>query len=46
MYWAYRELGATGAEIARYFGVTRPSVSVAIERGKQHALNAGRDLII
>lgn len=46
MYWAYCELGATGAEIARYFGITRPSVCVAIERGKQHALHAGRNLII
>lgn len=37
MFWAYSELGISGVEIARYFGITRPSVSVSIEKGRRYA---------
>ena len=32
-YWAVRELGVIGTEVARRLGVTQPAVSQAIKRG-------------
>jgi hypothetical protein len=32
-YWAVRELGVTGTEVARNLGVTQPAVSQAVRRG-------------
>jgi putative transposase len=32
-YWAVRELGLTGMEVARRLGVTQPAVSQALKRG-------------
>lgn len=33
-YFASRELGITGVELAEYFGITRSSISSAIQRGR------------
>jgi len=32
-YWAVRELGMSGREVARRLGVTQPPVSQAVKRG-------------
>ena len=32
-YWAVRELGMSGTEVARRLGVTQPAVSQAVKRG-------------
>lgn len=34
-YWAVRELGVEGMEVARRLGVTEPAVSQALARGAQ-----------
>jgi hypothetical protein len=36
-YLGYCRLGLTGKELARYFAMSRPSVSQAIQRGEQFA---------
>jgi predicted DNA-binding protein YlxM (UPF0122 family) len=33
----YYQLGINGKELARYFGISRPSVSQAIKRGEKFA---------
>ncbi|MFH1260200.1 MAG: transposase [Elusimicrobiota bacterium] len=35
IYWGNRELGLNGSELAKYFGITRPSISEAIIRGEK-----------
>ena len=32
-YWAVREVGMSGTEVARRLGVTQPAVSLAVKRG-------------
>ena len=36
-YFSRKELGVTGAELAKYFGITEPSISAAIKRGQRIA---------
>ena len=36
-YLSYYQLGINGKELARYFGMSRPSVSQAIKRGEKFA---------
>jgi predicted DNA-binding protein YlxM (UPF0122 family) len=36
-YLGYYQLGVNGKELARYFGISRPSVSQAIKRGEKFA---------
>jgi hypothetical protein len=36
-YLGYYQLGINGKELARYFGISRPSVSQAIKRGEKFA---------
>ena len=36
-YFANRELGISGVELSEYFGITRSSISVSIQRGKKLA---------
>jgi len=37
MYWGYTELGIQGLELARYFSITKASVSEAVRRGQKIA---------
>ncbi|OGS20154.1 MAG: hypothetical protein A2252_10920 [Elusimicrobia bacterium RIFOXYA2_FULL_39_19] len=32
-YWGNKELGITGVELAKYFGITKSSISTAVKRG-------------
>jgi REP element-mobilizing transposase RayT len=34
-YWGSKELGISGVELAKYFGITRSSISSAINRGRR-----------
>ncbi|MDL1969230.1 MAG: hypothetical protein LWW97_12015, partial [Deltaproteobacteria bacterium] len=36
-YLGYYQLGINGKELARHFGISRPSVSKAIKRGEKFA---------
>jgi len=36
-YLGYYQLGINGKELARYFGISRPSVSKAVKRGEKFA---------
>lgn len=36
-YWGNKELGISGVELARYFGITQSSISEAITRGRNIA---------
>ena len=36
-YFGYYQLGINGKQLARYFGISRPSVSQAIQRGEKYA---------
>ena len=36
-YWGNKELGISGSELARYFGITKQSISEAIQRGEKWA---------
>jgi biotin operon repressor len=44
-YWCHNELGISGIEIAKYFGISRPSVSTAIKRGEKIARESSVKLI-
>ncbi|HAM38363.1 MAG TPA: transposase [Elusimicrobia bacterium] len=34
IYWGNKELGITGVELGKYFGITKPSISASIKRGE------------
>jgi chromosomal replication initiation ATPase DnaA len=38
-YWAVKELGMAGTEIAKILGLTQPAVSKAVQRGEKLALD-------
>lgn len=44
-YFAYKELKVTGVELSTYFGITRSSISSAINRGKKIAETNGYRII-
>jgi hypothetical protein len=45
-YLGYYRLGITGAELARFFGISRPSVSEAVKRGERFAKDNNIDKIV
>jgi len=44
-FWASRELGISGKEIADYFGVTSPAISYSIKQGEGYARQHGVNLL-
>jgi len=45
-YWAVRELGLTGTELAKRLGVTQPAVSYAVIRGERFAKERNYSLVL
>jgi putative transposase len=36
-YWAVRKLGYTGTDLSKKLGVSQPSISISVKRGKKIA---------
>ena len=36
-YWGYHDLGIPGKELVKFFGISRPAVTMAIQRGERIA---------
>jgi len=44
-FWANRELGISGKEIADYFGVSGPAISYSIKQGEKYAKEKSINLL-